>query len=235
MRKKTLISWSSGKDSAWTLHVLKQDPTIEIVGLFCTVNQFSDRVAIHGVRRELLLQQAESVNLPVEIIYIPYPCSNVDYATIMTSFVTKARQRGIDCFAFGDLFLEDIRMYRETLLRDTGITPLFPLWGIPTKTLSQQMVSNGLKAIITCINAERFSQEYAGRKYDESFLEEIPAGIDPCGENGEFHSFAFDGPMFQYPINVSIGQTIHRDGAYFTDLLTSSCKRSVPSRRNNDK
>lgn len=219
MHRKTLISWSSGKDSAWALHVLRQDPTIEIVGLFCTVNKMFDRVTMHGVRSELLKQQAASVGLPLDIIEIPYPCNNDEYVAIMKAFIITAKEKGVECFAFGDLFLEDVRAYREALLQGTGIAPLFPIWGVSTKTLSRHMVSNGLKAVITCINADQFSQEYAGREYNESFLENIPEGIDPCGENGEFHSFAFDGPMFQYPIKVIPGETVHLDAAYFTDLL----------------
>lgn len=221
MGRKTLISWSSGKDSAWALHVLRQDPDIDIVGLFCTVNKVFDRVTMHGVRTELLKQQAESVGLPLDIIDIPYPCSNDKYVEIMTAFIRAVKKKGIECFAFGDLFLENVRGYRETLLQGTGIAPLFPIWGIPTNTLSQQMVSSGLKAVISCINAKQFSQEYAGREYNESFLADIPSSIDACGENGEFHSFAFDGPMFQYPIKVTTGETIYRDGAYFIDLLPS--------------
>lgn len=221
MRRKTLISWSSGKDSAWALHMLRQDPSIEILGLFCTVNKAFDRVTMHGVRSELLKQQAASVGLPLDVIEIPYPCNNDEYVAIMKSFIITAKEKGIECFAFGDLFLEHVREYREALLQGTGIAPLFPIWGVPTKTLSQQMVSNGLKAVITCINANQFSQEYAGREYNESFLEDIPHNIDPCGENGEFHSFAFDGPMFQYPIKVIPGKTVRRDAAYFTDLLPS--------------
>jgi uncharacterized protein (TIGR00290 family) len=222
MSKKTLISWSSGKDSAWALHILRQDPNIEIVDLFCTVNKVFDRVTMHGVRSDLLKQQAESVGLPLDIIEIPYPCNNDEYIAIMKAFIMKAKEKKIECFAFGDLFLENVRRYREALLEGTGITPLFPIWGISTKMLSQQMVSNGLKAMITCINAEQFSQKYAGREYNQSFLKDIPNSIDPCGENGEFHSFAFDGPMFQYSIKVVTGETICRDGVYFTDLLSST-------------
>jgi uncharacterized protein (TIGR00290 family) len=221
MGRKTLISWSSGKDSAWALHVLRQDRNIDIVGLFCTVNKVFDRVTMHGVRSELMKQQAESVGLPLEIIEIPYPCGNDGYVEIMKAFIMKIKKKGIECFAFGDLFLENVRGYRETLLQGTEIAPLFPIWGISTKILSQQMVSSGLKAMITCINAKQLSQEHAGREYNETFLADIPVGIDPCGENGEFHTFAFDGPMFRYPIKVIAGETIQRDGSYFTDLLPS--------------
>ena len=224
MSRKTLISWSSGKDSAWALHVLKQDPSVNVVGLFCTVNRMFDRVAVHGVRVELLKQQAESLNLPLHIIYIPYPCDNNDYLKAMNTFISQAKKEGVDCFAFGDLFLDDVRTYRETLLQGTGITPLFPIWGIPTKTLSKQMISSGLKAVITCIDPQRMALQFAGREYNESFLDDLPEDIDPCGENGEFHSFAVDGPMFQNLIEITVGETIQRDGCCFTDLLP--CKSS---------
>lgn len=219
MKKKTLISWSSGKDSAWTLHVLKQDLHIEVVGLFCTVNKTFNRVAVHGVRTELLKEQAKSVNLPLHIIYISYPCDHAEYAKAMNTFILKAKEEGIDCFAFGDLFLNDVRNYRETLLEGTGIMPLFPIWGIPTKMLATHMLSAGLKAVITCLNPKHIAVEFAGREYNESFLNDLPKDVDPCGENGEFHSFALDGPMFQNPIEVIVGETIHRDGCCFTDLL----------------
>ncbi len=219
MGKKTFISWSSGKDSAWTLHVLQQDPTVDVVGLFSTVNKVFDRVTMHGVRSELLKQQAQSINLPLHIIDIPYPCNNNDYVAIMTAFIMKTKKDGIEYFAFGDLFLENIRNYREAHLQGTGITPLFPIWGIPTATLSRQMIASGLKAIITCVDPRQLSKNFSGREYNASFLNEIPITVDPCGENGEFHSFAFDGPMFQKPIDIILGETIHRDYTYFTDIL----------------
>jgi uncharacterized protein (TIGR00290 family) len=219
MSKKTFLSWSSGKDSAWALHVLRQDPDIEVAGLFTTVNKQFDRVAMHGVRLELLRQQAENVGLPLHIIEIPYPCSNEEYAEAMTAFVNTAKAEQIECFAFGDLFLDDVRKYREERLRGTGITPVFPLWGIPTKELSREMVAGGLKAVITCMNPERISDDFAGREYNTAFLDEIPEGVDPCGEYGEFHSFAFDGPMFQHPVAAIVGETVQRDGFVFTDLL----------------
>lgn len=219
MSRKTLVSWSSGKDSAWTLHVLRQDPSIDVVGLVCTVNKTFDRVAVHGVRVELLKQQAKSVNLPLHIVYIPYPCNDDDYINATKSFITEAKKEGAECIAFGDLFLEDVRRYREKLLKGTGIVPLFPIWGISTTTLSKQMISSGLKATITCVNPKQIAKEFAGREYNESFLNDVPESIDPCGENGEFHSFAFDGPMFKNPIAIVFGETVYRDGCYFTDLL----------------
>lgn len=176
-------------------------------------------MAVHGVRVELLKQQAESINLPLYIIYIPYPCDNAEYVKAMKAFIIDAKQEAIECFAFGDLFLEDVRSYREMLLGGSGITPIFPIWGIPTKALSKQMIAGGLKAVITCFDPERIPVEFAGREYDESFLNDLPKEIDPCGENGEFHSFAFDGPMFQNPIAIVAGEMIHREGCCFTDFL----------------
>lgn len=219
MGRKTLISWSSGKDSAWTLHVLRKDSSIDVVGLFCTVNKAFDRIAVHGVRIDLLKQQAQSTNLPLHIVYIPYPCNNEEYLNVMKSFITEAKKEGVECFAFGDLFLQNVRRYREKLLKGTGIAPLFPIWGISTKILSKQIVSSGLRAMITCINTKQIAAEFSGREYNQSFLDDIPENIDPCGENGEFHSFAFDGPMFQNPIEIILGEAIYRDGCCFTDLL----------------
>jgi uncharacterized protein (TIGR00290 family) len=213
------MSWSSGKDSAWALHLLRQDPNIDVIGLFCTVNKVFDRVTMHGVRSELLKQQADSVNLPLYIIDIPDPCDNDKYVNIMTSFIIEVKKNGIECFAFGDLFLEKVRSYREKLLEGTGITPLFPIWGLPTTALSREMVSSGLKAIITCVDSSHLSTEFTGREYNEAFLNDIPNNIDPCGENGEFHSFAFDGPMFKNSIKIILGKTIRRNAIYFTDLL----------------
>jgi uncharacterized protein (TIGR00290 family) len=174
---------------------------------------------MHGVRVDLLQQQARSVGLPLHIIEIPYPCSDGEYADAMASFIEAARKENIDCFAFGDLFLKEVRQYREERLNGTGIIPIFPLWHIPTKKLSREMVASGLKAVITCIDPKRIPEKFAGREYNEHFLGDIPEGIDPCGEYGEFHSFAFDGPMFQYSIKISLGETVHRDGFVFIDLL----------------
>ncbi len=213
------MSWSSGKDSAWALHKLQQNPEIEVVGLFCTVNSQFDRVAMHGVRVELLLQQAESIGLPMELIELPYPCSNEAYENIMGEFVEKAKNRDIDYFAFGDLFLDDIRNYRVEKLKDSGIEPIFPLWGLPTDTLSREMIHYGLRTLITCIDPKQTPRHCIGREYNEQFLDSLPKSVDPCGENGEFHSFVYDGPMFTSPIQVSIGETVDRDNFVFADVL----------------
>ena len=217
--RRTLLSWSSGKDSAWALHGLRQDPGVELAGLFCTVNPAFERVAMHGVRIELLRRQAAAVGLPLSLIRIPSPCSNDDYARAMQTFVLQARGEGVEAFAFGDLFLEDVRRFREQGLQGTGIDALFPLWGLPTAELAGAMVAGGLKAVITCIDPKRLDRRFAGRIYDEGFLAELPDGVDPCGEYGEFHSFAFDGPMFMHPVALKTGETVERDGFVFTDLL----------------
>ncbi|MFZ1416945.1 MAG: ATP-binding protein [Burkholderiaceae bacterium] len=218
-KHKTLLSWSSGKDSAWALHTLRQDPQIELAGLFCTVNQAFNRVAMHGVRVELLQRQADRLGLPLQIIDIPYPCSNEQYAQVMSEFVTQARAAGVTHFAFGDLFLEDVRCYREERLQGTGISPIFPLWGSDTRELSQTMVTAGLRSVLTCVDPKQLSKDFAGRIFDATLLCDLPADVDPCGENGEFHSFAFDGPMFAQAVDFTLGETVARDGFVFTDLL----------------
>ena len=214
------MSWSSGKDSAWALYKLQQDSEIDLVGLFCTVNKQFDRVAMHGVRAELLQKQAKSIGLPLEIIEIPYPCSNSEYEGIMSQFVERAKNDNIEYFAFGDLFLEDVRNYREEKLKGSGIKPIFPLWGMPTDKLSREMIKGGLRMIITCINPKQTPQELVGKEFDEIFLDSLPETIDPCGENGEFHSFVFDGPMFKEQIEISMGDIVHRDDFVFADVLS---------------
>jgi uncharacterized protein (TIGR00290 family) len=218
-RKKTLLSWSSGKDSAWTLYQLQQDKDIELVGLVTTVNQTHQRVAMHAVRVALLEQQAAAANLPLYIIPIPYPCSNDEYNHAMLSFFESTEGLGVTHMAFGDLHLEDIRQYRIENLKSTGLEPLFPLWLKPTAQLAQEMLAGGLKTCITCIDPKQLSVSFAGRDFNQQFLDDLPAGVDPCGENGEFHSFAYAGPMFKYPIGISLGEVVERDGFVFADLI----------------
>ena len=219
MKRKTLMSWSSGKDSAWALYKLQQDPQIEIDGLFCTMNSEYQRVAMHAIRVELLQRQVESIGLPVKIINIPNPCTNEEYEEIMAQFVESSKAVNIEYFAFGDLFLEDVRRFREENLIDTGISPLFPIWETPTDKLSREMIRGGLKAVITCFDPEKLSGEFIGREYDESFLDDLPGGVDPCGENGEFHSFVFDAPNFVWLIEISLGEVVQRDGYVFVDVV----------------
>ena len=219
MRKKTLLSWSSGKDSAWALHVLRQQPELRIAGLVTTVNQLYQRIAIHAVRLELLERQAEAVGLPLQIINLPYPCSNTQYETAMEKFVAETREEGIECMAFGDLFLQDIREYREAKLAGTGITPLFPLWKMPTDLLAREMISSGLRAMISCVDPQQLPASFAGREFNEALLAALPGEVDSCGERGEFHTFAFDGPMFSKPVDIRIGEIVEREGFVYADLL----------------
>lgn len=219
MAKRVMLSWSSGKDSAWALHLLRSDPDVELAGLFTTVNREFDRVAMHGVRRTLLDAQAASSGLLLDAIPIPHPCPNEVYEAAMAKFVGEARRRGVTHFAFGDLFLEDIRRYREEKLAGTGIEPLFPLWGLPTRVLAQEMVAGGLRAYVVCVDPKRAPREWVGQLYDNDFVKAVPASIDPCGEHGEFHTFACDGPMFRKPIGVVVGEIVERDGFVFADLL----------------
>jgi uncharacterized protein (TIGR00290 family) len=231
MRKKTLLSWSSGKDSAWALHVLRQQPELQIAGLFTTVNQLYQRIAIHAVRLELLESQAEAVGLPLQIINLPYPCSNAEYETAMEKFVEESRQEGIECMAFGDLFLQDIREYREARLAGTGITPLFPLWKMPTDLLAREMISSGLRAMISCVDPKQLPARFAGREFNEDLLAALPGEVDRCGERGEFHTFAFDGPMFSKPVDVRVGEIVEREGFVYADLLPASTRRDVSNAR----
>ena len=217
-RKKTLLSWSSGKDSAWTLYQLQQDKNIELAGLVTTVNQTHQRVAMHAVRVALLKQQAAAANLPLYIIPIPHPCSNDAYNQAMLSFFESIEGLGVTHMAFGDLYLDDIRQYRIENLKSTGLEPLFPLWLKPTDQLAQEMLAGGLKTRITCVDPKQLPASFAGRDFNQQFLDDLPAGVDPCGENGEFHSFAYAGPMFKHAINISLGEVVERDGFVFADL-----------------
>lgn len=198
--------------------MMQQQAQFEITGLVTTINEEYDRVAMHAVRVSLLEQQADSVGIPLWKVPIPDACSNERYGLIMSGLLEKARAQGISHFVFGDLFLEDIREYREKQLADTGITPLFPLWKIPTPQLAREMVKAGVRAYITCIDPKQIDRSFAGRIFDESFLDDLPASVDPCGERGEFHSFAFAGPAFRYPIAVRAGETVERGGFVFADL-----------------
>lgn len=221
---RALLSWSSGKDSAWALHVLRSDPAyqdVEVVGLLTTSNGAVDRVAMHGVRCSLLREQAAAVGLEPWIVALPHPCSNDDYARIMGGVVAEARARGVERIAFGDLYLEDIRAYREAALEGTGVRPMFPLWGRPTEALAREMVDAGARAILTCVDPRRCPDEWLGREYDHALLDAIaraPDAIDPCAERGEFHTFAYDGPAFARPVAVARGEVVRQDGFAFIDL-----------------
>jgi uncharacterized protein (TIGR00290 family) len=221
MKPKTLLSWSSGKDSAWALHLLRQQNQFEIVGLVTTFNEAADRVAMHAVRRELAEAQARAAGLPLWPVWLPWPCPNDEYEKRMARLIATAREQGVTHFAFGDLFLEDIRAYRERQLAGTGITPLFPLWGTLTDTppLARAMIAAGLRAVLTCVDPKQLDPAFVGRTFDARLLEELPPGVDPCGERGEFHTFCHAGPMFREPIAVRVGECVHRDGFHFADVV----------------
>ncbi|WP_107852589.1 Dph6-related ATP pyrophosphatase [Oceanimonas marisflavi] len=221
-KRKLLMSWSSGKDSAWALHTLQQHPEYKVVGLFTTVNEAFERVAMHGVRTELLRQQADALGLPLEVIALPWPCTNEDYQARMGAFIKGAKKRGIDAFGFGDLLLEDVKQYRENQLAGTGIEAVFPIWHTPTDSLPHKMIENGLRAVITCLDPKKVPKAFAGRELTAELLAELPEGTDPCGENGEFHTFVFDGPMFRQPVTIAPGEVVERDGFVFADILPAS-------------
>jgi uncharacterized protein (TIGR00290 family) len=219
--KRALLSWSSGKDSAWALHMLqKKRSDMEVVGLFTTIHEDYQRVTMHAVRLDLVRRQAAAAGLPLRVIEIPDACSDERYQEIMGKFVDEALNEQIQCMAFGDLFLEDVRDYREERLKDTGITPIFPLWQEPTDRLARKMLSGGLRAIVTCVDLKQLPGSFAGREYDLSMLNDLPSTVDPCGENGEFHTCVVDGPMFDYALEVSVGDIVERDGFMFADLVT---------------
>ncbi len=215
---KVVLSWSSGKDSAWALYKLKQSPDVEVIALLTTFNQAFGRVAMHAVRRELVLAQAEEAGLPLWEVPLPWPCSNSDYECLMKAACERAIGEGATHIAFGDLFLEDVRQYRERQLENTGLKPLFPLWHLPTDELARAMISAGIKAKITCVDPKKLDRSFAGRDFDSAFLNGLPAGIDPCGENGEFHTFVYSAPVFRSDIRVQTGEIVERDGFVFADM-----------------
>ena len=222
MRKKILLSWSSGKDSAWALHLLRQQDQYEIAGLVTTINSVFDRVAMHSTRRELVEAQARAAGLPLIAVPLPWPCSNAEYERIMAGVCADAVAKGITAIAFGDLFLADIRAYRERQLQGTGLEPLFPLWQIPTGPLARAMIAGGLRAKLVCGDPQKLSPEFAGRDFDEQLLADFPSAVDPCGENGEFHSFVYAGPMFDHEIAIVTGERVSRDGFWFCDVMPAA-------------
>ncbi|HLT37617.1 MAG TPA: hypothetical protein VK034_15095 [Enhygromyxa sp.] len=217
--RKALMSWSSGKDSAYALHVARSTGGVEVVGLLTTINEAADRVSMHGVRHELLRRQAEALGLPLHVVGLPFPCANEVYEQRMAAFVEQARADRIEAVIFGDLFLEDIRAYRERQLAGTGLEPMFPLWGKDTRALADQMLAAGLVATLSCVDLSKLPASFAGRRFDASLLAELPGGIDPCGEHGEFHSFVSFAPGFSRAIDVAVGETVIRDGFAYADLI----------------
>jgi uncharacterized protein (TIGR00290 family) len=218
-KPKAWLAWSTGKDSAWSLHRVRQQNEIEIVALLTTVNRTHARVAMHAVRETLLEAQAEAANLPLIRVPIPSPCLNAEYEEAMSAAMNRARAEGVTHMVFGDLFLPDIRKYREEQLAKCGMIPIFPLWGLKTDQLARDMIAGGLSAYVTCIDPKQLDRGFAGRNFDIQFLADLPPHVDPCGENGEFHTFASAGPMFRQPIKVERGEIVEREGFVFADLL----------------
>ncbi len=218
-RPKAFISWSSGKDCAFSLWSVRQAGDLEITGLLTTTNEAVGRVAMHGTRNELMRRQAEAAGLPVLEVGLPWPCSNEDYAARMLAACNSMKTQGVSHVVYGDLFLEDIRAYRDAKMAETGLTAVYPLWKRDTHQLARDMIASGLRTVVVCIDPKKLDPSFAGRWFDEAFLNDLPDGIDPCGENGEFHTCVVDGPMFSAPIPVEIGETVERDGFVYADVM----------------
>jgi uncharacterized protein (TIGR00290 family) len=216
---RTWVSWSSGKDSTLALAAAREDPSLDVVGLLTTVNEDADRVAMHAVRRGLLRAQADALGLQLHEVLIPSPCPNQTYAARMEEAVATAVAEGVTRMVFGDLYLEDVRAYREEMLAPTPIAPVFPLWGRPTTELARELLGRGTRAVLTCVDPRQLDGSFAGRAYDADLLADLPSAVDPCGENGEFHTFVHDDPMFVAPIAVRRGEVVERDGFVFADVV----------------
>lgn len=226
-RPKALIAWSSGKDSAWALHEVRRTGACrtgacEVVGALTTVTDMFERVSMHGVRQDILMAQFEAAGLPATLVSIPYPCSNDIYEARMAAALAEAKMAGVTQVIFGDLFLEDVRAYREQKLAGTGIAPLFPLWGRPTAALAREMIDAGVETYVVCVDLKQLPKQFAGRRFDHALLADLPASADPCGENGEFHSCIVAGPMLSRRIAVTVGETVERDGFAYADLVPSA-------------
>jgi uncharacterized protein (TIGR00290 family) len=221
VKPKLLMSWSSGKDSAWALHIVQQSNAYDIVGLLTTINEAFDRVAMHGVRRALLDAQADAIGLPLWPVSLPWPCTNEQYEVRMQAALSMAQNAGVQYMAFGDLFLEDIRDYRVRMLAGSGIVPLFPIWcgREGTASLAREMLAGGLRSRLTCVDPRQLAAEFCGREFDAGLLDELPENVDPCGENGEFHTFCNTAPSFRQSIPITVGETVLRDGFVFMDLV----------------
>ena len=224
-RPRALVSWSSGKDSAWALVQTLRAGRFEVAGLLTTVTDGYGRVSMHGVREEILSRQASAAGLPCATVRIPPAASNADYERAFLAAVARAQRAGVERIVFGDLFLADVRAYRERLLDGSGVAPDFPLWGLDTGVLAREMIAAGLRARVVCLDPRRLAASFAGREFDAAFLDDLPAGVDPCGENGEFHTCVTDGPMFAAAVPVERGETLLRDGFVFSDLLPADSRR----------
>jgi uncharacterized protein (TIGR00290 family) len=223
----TVLSWSGGKDSAMALHALLMQPSVRVCGLITTVTEQYERVSMHGVRTALLSLQAEALGLPLHTVRIPPSASNVEYETAMLAEMTALHADGVEAIAFGDLYLQDVRAYRERLVEPTGLRTEFPLWGRPTQLLARDFIRCGFKAVLVCVDPRQLDVSHCGREFDESLLAEFPASVDPCGENGEFHTFVYDGPMFRTSIEAQRGAIVERSGFVFCDLLPSDVARAT--------
>ena len=222
-----VVSWSGGKDSALALHALLMDPTVDVRGLLTTVTEEYDRVSMHGVRMELIGEQAAALGLPLHVSRIPPACTNEWYEAVTSSALSRLRGEGIQAIAFGDLFLADVRAYRERLVHNAGLRTLFPLWGRSTTALSREFVAAGFRALLACVDPRQLDVSHCGTEYDDTLLDALPASADPCGEHGEFHTFVYDGPMFAWPIAPQRGDVVHRDGFAFCDLLPRDVQRAT--------
>jgi uncharacterized protein (TIGR00290 family) len=218
-KPKAYVSWSSGKDCAFALWEAQRAGDLDICGLLTTTNEAVGRVAMHGTRNELMRRQAEAVGLPVLEVGLPWPCSNEDYASRMLAACDTMKAQGVSHVVYGDLFLEDIRAYRDEKMSQAGLTAVYPLWKRDTRQLARDMIASDLKTVVVCIDPKKLDPSFAGRWFDEAFLNELPDGIDPCGENGEFHTCVVDGPMFSAPIGVEVGDTVERDGFVYADVM----------------
>ncbi|ABI60384.1 ATPase [Nitrosomonas eutropha] len=232
MKQRVFLSWSTGKDSAWSLHVLRQDPEVEVIGLLTTVNTTYERVAMHSTRLALAEAQARAVGLPLHIIPLPWPCSNEVYECKMHDAVKSAVESGATHIAFGDLFLADIRAYRVKQLEGSGLQPLFPIWHQPTDSLAHRMIDAEVVAVVTCVDPKQLSPSFVGRIFNHTFLNDLPESVDPCGENGEFHTCVLAGPMFQESLCASVGEVVERDGFYFADLIPDGAIGYAPAANN---
>ncbi len=221
-KSKVLLSWSSGKDSVWALRLLRQRGDVEVVGLLTTFNGAAERVAMHAVRRVLVEAQAARVGLPLWSYDLPWPCSNAQYEELLGGVFARAREEGVHAVAYGDLFLRDIREYRERQMEGSGLRAVFPLWEMPTAELAREMIGAGVRAKVTCVDPAKLDATYAGREFDSEMVEGLPSGVDACGENGEFHTFVYEAPVFSKPIAVEVGEVVRRDGFVFADVFESS-------------
>jgi uncharacterized protein (TIGR00290 family) len=221
-RPKALIAWSSGKDSAWALYEARRAGDCEVVGALTTVTETFGRVSMHGVREEILAAQLDAVGLRSIVVPIPFPCPNEVYEARMATALAEAKAAGVTRVIFGDLFLEDVRRYREDKLAGTGIAPMFPLWQRPTDALAREMIDAGVETYLVCVDLKQIDKAFAGRRFDRALLAQLPDGADPCGEKGEFHSCVVAGPMLKRRIPVTVGETVEREGFAFADLVMAS-------------